>query len=136
MRSWFVGSITLGTALLAYGICMLAAKVTGALDLADVAAWWPVLLILLGFEVLAAVFIPREKPVRIKFCRGSVFLIGVMITFSMVVSAFIYAADLVVGDSRGYGEAEKVWILLNTRIRGVSVNGRGEGIEISVERVK
>ena len=98
MRSWLAGSITLGTALVAFGLSMLVSKVTGAFSITDVVVWWPVLLILLGCEVLAAVFFSDDKPMKIRFSGGSIFLITVLICFSLLVSAAEFTADVI----RGY----------------------------------
>ena len=135
MRSWLAGSITLGTALIALGISTLASKITDAFTLLDIVFWWPVLIIILGFEVLAAVFLSRKNPLNVRYSGGSIFLIALIICFSMFISALGLAADLVAGKSAG-GETEKFKILFNTELPRVNITPDVDRIEILIEKVK
>jgi uncharacterized membrane protein YcaP (DUF421 family) len=97
MRRWRVGSITLGLALIALGIGMLLSRILGTFSLADVAAWWPVLLIVLGAEVLLALFLSDEKLPKVVYDGGSIFLIALVLVFSMCIGAVDYVASHIPG---------------------------------------
>jgi hypothetical protein len=97
MRSWRTGSITLGISLVAFGVGMLISKFTAAFTLIDAIEWWPVLLILLGCEVLAAFFLADDKSQRIRFDGGSIFIIALMLVFCMAISSVYFLASLVPG---------------------------------------
>lgn len=97
MRSWRAGSITLGVALVSLGVSMLISKISGLFTLLDVARWWPILLIILGCEILASLFISGEKPLKVKFDRGSIFLTALILLFTMSLSTVSFAVGLVPG---------------------------------------
>lgn len=92
MRNWRVGSITLGFTLLVFGISMLMSRITGFYTLLDVVLWWPVVLILLGIEILASLFLSKEKPSRVNFDGGSIFLITLLVVFALGVSVISHIA--------------------------------------------
>lgn len=102
MRSWRAGSITLGFALLTFGITMLISNFTGSYTILDIAKWWPVLLIILGCEVLASLFLSVEKPLKVKFDGGSIFLIAVIVAFSMAVSTIGFVIDIQYGNYENF----------------------------------
>jgi len=102
MRCWRAGSITLGLALLTFGITMLISNFFGAYTILDIVRWWPVLLIVLGCEVLASLFLSDEKPLKVKFDGGSIFLIAVILAFSMAVSTVGFMIDVKYGSFENF----------------------------------
>ena len=102
MRCWRAGSITLGLALLAFGITMLISNFSGAFTLLDIVQWWPVLLIVLGCEVLASLYLSGEKPLKVKFDGGSIFLIALIVAFSMAVSTVGFMIDVKYGSFENF----------------------------------
>jgi len=102
MRCWRAGSITLGLALLAFGIAMLICNFFGVYTILDIVMWWPVLLIVLGCEVLASLFLSGDKPLKVKFDGGSIFLIAVIIAFSMAASAVGFMIDAKYGSFENF----------------------------------
>lgn len=102
MRSWRAGSITLGVALLAFGITMLVSNFSGTFTILDIAKWWPVLLIILGCEVLASLFLSGEKPLKVKLDGGSIFLIAVIVAFSMAASTVGFVINLEYGSFENF----------------------------------
>ena len=91
MRNWRAGSITLGVMLVAFGVSMLAGKIWTSFTILDVVIWWPVVFILLGCEILASLFLSSDKPLKVKFDGGSIFLIGIVLVFAMGLSVVSYA---------------------------------------------
>ncbi len=97
MRSWRAGSLTLGIILVVFGITLIISKMFGAFTIFEVALWWPVLLILLGCEVLAALRFSDEKPLKVKYDGGSIFLMSLILIFTMGISSVTFAVHLVPG---------------------------------------
>lgn len=97
MRSWRAGSLTLGIVLMVFGITLVISNVSGAFTIFEVALWWPVVLILLGCEVLAALRFSDEKPPKVKFDGGSIFLMTLLLIFSIGISTVTLSAHLVPG---------------------------------------
>lgn len=102
MRCWRAGAITLGLAFLGFGIAMLIGNFTGFYTILDVVHWWPVLLIVLGCEVLASVFLPGEKQFKVKYDGGSIFLIALIVAFCMAVSAVDFMIDVKYGSFENF----------------------------------
>ena len=81
MKGRRVGTLTLGIALVMTGIAYLtAAFAPAAMNLAFLLKLWPVVLVLLGAEVLAAYFINKEE--RLRYDGWAVFLTFCLIGFA------------------------------------------------------
>jgi hypothetical protein len=78
MRTWRVGTFSMGASLIFLGIFLFVSKLSG-FNLAHVMmGWWPVLLIVLGVEILLYLFFSgHEKPV-LKYDFLSILFIGVL----------------------------------------------------------
>jgi hypothetical protein len=97
MRSWRAGTLTLGIILVVSGVTLVISKVSGAFTIFEVALWWPVVLILLGCEILVALRFSDEKPSKVKYDGGSIFLMTLILIFTIGISAVTFAAHLVPG---------------------------------------
>lgn len=84
-RQWRVGTLSMGTVLIVFGLVLLLAQFKQFSAVELVSTWWPAVIIILGLEILAAhYFSGEEKPV-IKYDLVSVFMvlfIG-MVTFGL-----------------------------------------------------
>ncbi|OLS40924.1 hypothetical protein [Bacillus sp. MRMR6] len=78
MRTWRVGTFSMGASLIFLGIFLFVSKLSG-FNLAHVMmGWWPLLLIVLGAEILLyLLFSGQEKPV-LKYDILSILFIGVL----------------------------------------------------------
>ena len=81
---------------------MLISNFFGVYTILDIVRWWPVLLIVLGCEVLASLFLSSDKPLKVKFDGGSIFLIAVIIAFSMAVSTVSFMIDVKYGSFENF----------------------------------
>lgn len=72
----------MGIILVVLGVMILAAQINGfsALDL--ILKWWPVVLIMLGIEVLVYIALSKQEEPRLKFDGLSIFMIIVVMIFS------------------------------------------------------
>jgi len=61
MKSRKIGVLTLGVALVAFGALFLARVFAPWFDYARVLQFWPVVLILLGVEVLVSALLPKKE---------------------------------------------------------------------------
>jgi len=56
MRKWRVGTISMGILLVATGILLLLGEIKGISGAMLILRWWPVILIVLGVEILGFIF--------------------------------------------------------------------------------
>ncbi|MEH7253311.1 DUF5668 domain-containing protein [Neobacillus niacini] len=79
MRTWRVGTFSMGASLVFLGLFLFLSRFMG-FDLVHVmTAWWPVLLIVLGIEILLYLFFSRrqEKPI-LKYDVISILFVGLL----------------------------------------------------------
>ncbi len=92
MRQWRVGSFSMGFILVLLGIGLIIDRFGGtpkAIEL--VINWWPLMLILLGIEILAAGFLSRNEQFKIKYDGWSILLMIILVFFSMGSYALLYS---------------------------------------------
>jgi len=89
MRRWRVGTFSMGILLIAVGIILLAGEIGGLDGAGLIVRWWPVILIILGLEILIFIAFSRDEQAKIKFDGLSIFLI----IFIVLVSTCIYGAQ-------------------------------------------
>lgn len=87
MRKWRVGTISMGILLIATGILLLLSELKGISGAMLILRWWPVILIILGLEILAFIFLSKDDQPKIKFDGLSIFL-TIMI---VLISTGVYA---------------------------------------------
>lgn len=84
MRQWRVGSFSMGLVLVLLGIGLLLDRFQGAQSALElIINWWPLVLILLGIEVLAAGILSRGEKHTIKYDFWSILLVIVFFLFSL-----------------------------------------------------
>ncbi|MEH6905226.1 hypothetical protein [Neobacillus drentensis] len=84
MRTWRVGTFSMGASLVFLGLFLFFSKFLG-LDLVQVmTAWWPLLLVVLGIEILVYLFLSRQEKPVLKYDFLSIFFVGVIGTAGIV----------------------------------------------------
>jgi hypothetical protein len=84
MRTWRVGTFSMGASLVFLGVFIFFSKFMG-LDLVQVmTAWWPLLLVVLGIEILLYLFLSRQEKSVLKYDFLSIFFVGVIGTAGIV----------------------------------------------------
>ncbi|TWD95689.1 hypothetical protein FB550_11251 [Neobacillus bataviensis] len=84
MRTWRVGTFSMGASLIFLGLFLFFSKFLG-LNLADVLmAWWPVLLVVLGVEILVYLFLSRQEQPILKYDFLSIFFVGLIGTTGII----------------------------------------------------
>ncbi|MEH7073035.1 hypothetical protein [Neobacillus drentensis] len=78
MRTWRVGTFSMGASLVFLGLFLFFSKFLG-LDLVQVmTAWWPLLLVVLGMEILVYLFLSGQEKPMLKYDFLSIFFVGVI----------------------------------------------------------
>lgn len=90
IRSHKVGTITLGTTLIFFGILFITKTFTNLLTYEFILKLWPVIFILLGFEILISYLTSKKD--RFVYDKGAIFL---MILLSMFAIGMALAEFLV-----------------------------------------
>ncbi|WP_342429315.1 hypothetical protein [Neobacillus sp. FSL H8-0543] len=84
MRTWRVGTISMGASLVLLGLFLFLSRFLGY-DLVNVmTAWWPILLIVLGIEILLYLAFSRQEKQVLKYDFLSIFFVGLLGTAGIV----------------------------------------------------
>ena len=76
-----VGTFTAGLTMVAFGILFMVQLFTTAIDYLIIFRFWPIILILLGTEILVGHFVNKEE--KLKYDAGAIFLVIVIAFFAM-----------------------------------------------------
>jgi hypothetical protein len=86
MRTWRVGTFSMGATLVFLGLFLFLSRFMG-LDLVHVmSAWWPLLLIVLGIEILLFLFFSRQEKPVLKYDFLSIIFVGLLGTVGIVIA--------------------------------------------------
>ncbi|WP_285768661.1 DUF5668 domain-containing protein [Peribacillus sp. SI8-4] len=78
MRTWRVGTISMGAALVGLGVVLLASQFLHV-DLTTILlSWWPLVFIILGAEILFFVFFSRKETSFVKYDILSILFVGLL----------------------------------------------------------
>lgn len=73
----------MGILLISLGIIMLVSQIRGISVLNHIIQWWPMVLVILGIEILAQVVLSKKEEPMIKYDAFSIFIVIVLILFSV-----------------------------------------------------
>lgn len=83
MRTWRVGTISMGASLLFLGIVLLLSQLAG-LNLSHIMiSWWPIILIVLGIEILVYLYLSRQEKPLLRYDFLSIFFVGIIGTIGI-----------------------------------------------------
>lgn len=78
MRTWRVGTISMGISLLSLGIFLFVSQIL-SIDVTKIMlAWWPMILIVLGLEILLYLFFNRKEKPLLKYDFLSILFVGII----------------------------------------------------------
>ena len=83
MRKWRVGTVSMGATLILLGVMLLLSSTSGMDATSIGVTWWPVLLIVLGGEVLVYLFTAKQEKPVVHYDFVSIFFIGILGTVGM-----------------------------------------------------
>ena len=87
MRQFRVGTFSMGILLIAVGVLLLLGRFAGISSIKLILDFWPVILIILGIEILTYVFVSKEDQPKIKYDGLSIFIIILLIFLSTIAYA-------------------------------------------------
>lgn len=76
MKQWRVGTISMGSTLVLLGILIFISQWQGKEALESLIAWWPVVFVLLGVEILAYIALSRMAQPIVKYDMLSIMFVG------------------------------------------------------------
>lgn len=84
-----VGTLTAGIILVVFGVIFLLRLVTANINIYLIASLWPIILVLLGIEVIVAYIINKEE--KMKYDFGAIILVIILVFFAtgMGVAEFV-----------------------------------------------
>lgn len=86
MKTWRVGTVSMGASLILLGLFLFLSRFFG-FDLVHVlTAWWPILLIVLGAEILLYLYFSRQEKPVLKYDLFSIFFVGVLGMFGIMLA--------------------------------------------------
>lgn len=83
MRTWRVGTFSMGASLLLLGIFLLLSQIFELKLTHIMMSWWPVILIVLGIEILVFLFFSRQEKPFLKYDILSIFFVGIIGTIGI-----------------------------------------------------
>jgi hypothetical protein len=78
MRTWRVGTFSMGTSLVLLGLFLFLSRTLGFDLLKVMESWWPILLVILGLEILVYLFLSRQEAPVLKYDLLSIFFVGLI----------------------------------------------------------
>ncbi|MCM3760684.1 hypothetical protein M3212_07770 [Alkalihalobacillus oceani] len=78
MRVWRVGTISMGASLLLLGVILLIAQFSEVSVAQIMLAWWPVILIILGLEMLVYLFLSKQEKPLLHYDFLSIFFVAII----------------------------------------------------------
>ena len=83
MHKWRIGTLTMGMFLIALGVILIMARVSGISVIEQIINWWPVIIIMLGVEILLVSILGRSENFKASFDGFSIFIVIVIILFCL-----------------------------------------------------
>lgn len=78
MRTWRVGTFSMGGSLIFLGLFLFLSRFLGFDIVHVMSAWWPILLIVLGIEILLYLFMSRQEKPILKYDFVSILFVGLL----------------------------------------------------------
>jgi membrane-bound ClpP family serine protease len=93
MRRWRVGTFSMGVLLILVGALLMMGEFQQISKIKLLYTWWPVILIILGLEVLAHVYLSKEEHPVAKYDGFSIFIILLIIIVTSAVYGVKFFID-------------------------------------------
>lgn len=89
MRTWRVGTFSMGVSLVVLGIFLGISQFKGWEAFQPFLLWWPFILVILGAEVLVYLYVSKQEQPRIKYDMLSIFFVGVLGTIGIALTVLM-----------------------------------------------
>ncbi|PAK43650.1 hypothetical protein [Peribacillus simplex] len=84
MRTWRVGTISMGISLVGLGLVLLVSQIADMNLTTILLSWWPLLFIILGTEILFYIYLSRKESSFVKYDILSILFVGLLGTTGIV----------------------------------------------------
>ncbi|CAH0285426.1 hypothetical protein SRABI96_04099 [Peribacillus sp. Bi96] len=78
MRTWRVGTISMGVSLVGLGVVLMVSQITEMNLTTILLSWWPLLFIILGAEILFYIYFSRKESSFVKYDLLSILFVGLI----------------------------------------------------------
>ncbi|MFJ7679453.1 LiaF transmembrane domain-containing protein [Peribacillus sp. NPDC046944] len=78
MRTWRVGTVSMGVALIGLGVLLLLSQISDMSLTTILLSWWPLLFIILGGEILFYIYYSRKESSFVKYDFISIIFVGLL----------------------------------------------------------
>ncbi len=76
-----VGTLTAGIILVVFGVMFLLRLTTANINISLIVSFWPIILVLLGIEIIVAYIINKEE--KMKYDFSAIILVIILVLFAM-----------------------------------------------------
>lgn len=84
MRTWRVGTVSMGVALIGLGVLLMGSQLSDMSITTILLSWWPLLFIILGGEILFYIYFSRKESSFVKYDFLSIIFVGLLGTVGIV----------------------------------------------------
>lgn len=123
MRKWRVGTFSMGMLLIFMGVLLLIGRIKNVSSINIILNWWPIIIIILGIEILVHVYFSREDQPRVKYDVFSIFFI----IFILIASLGIYGGRLIIENVPGVKDLSVFGYYRNDSVFNKKVTIKPEG---------
>ncbi|MGG3555595.1 hypothetical protein ABES23_02700 [Peribacillus frigoritolerans] len=78
MRTWRVGTISMGISLVGLGFVLLVSQISDMNLTTILLSWWPLLFMILGTEILFYIYFSRKESSFVKYDILSILFVGLL----------------------------------------------------------
>ncbi|MFT4414618.1 hypothetical protein ACLM5H_12235 [Fredinandcohnia humi] len=78
MRKWRVGSVSMGLSLILLGVLLFVSQLSGTQMIEPLLVWWPLILIVLGIEIVVYLFLSKQEQPIVKYDFLSILFVGII----------------------------------------------------------
>ncbi|MEI7025746.1 hypothetical protein [Paenibacillus sp. y28] len=87
MKQWRVGTLSMGSSLLLLGIILFISQWQGVRAFDQLLVWWPLVLVLLGLEIVTYMLLARGEKPLIHYDVFSMFIVAILLVCCLVFTA-------------------------------------------------
>ncbi|MFZ3589433.1 LiaF transmembrane domain-containing protein [Bacillus sp. DJP31] len=83
MRKWRVGTVSMGLSLVLLGVLLFVSQMKGTQMVEPLLVWWPLILVVLGLEIIVFLFLSKQENPIVKYDFFSILFVGVLGTIGI-----------------------------------------------------
>lgn len=87
-RTWRIGTVSMGLSLVLLGVLIFMKQALGMKVIEPILIWWPIILMVLGIEIVAYLFISKPHNQTLKYDFMSIIFIAILGSFAVLFTLF------------------------------------------------